>query len=109
MICPVCKTEIESDYTDICPVCNSEIDTYNFTDKRHYPWVRVYTTNTLLDAKMFKANLEGADIPVQLLNQNDSIRLITVGNLAIVKIYVPSNFVKDAIEIINAIENKSSD
>jgi hypothetical protein len=53
---------------------------------------------------MFKANLESAEIPTQILSQIDSTRMLTVGNLAIVKIYVPLPYVNEALEIIHAIE-----
>ncbi len=68
-------------------------------------WVLVHTTNTEIDGEMFKANLESADIPAQLLIQVDSTRNFTVGGLAMVKIFVPDYQVEKAKEIINEIEN----
>ncbi|MBI5325258.1 MAG: DUF2007 domain-containing protein [Ignavibacteriae bacterium] len=59
----------------------------------------------MIDAEMFKANLESADIPVHILSQVDSTRQLTIGDLAIVKIYVPSIYETDAKAIIQQIES----
>lgn len=69
----------------------------------------VYTTNTQIEAEHFKANLEGAEIPVQILSQFDTSRGITVGGFAVVKIYVPEEFYEAAKKIINDIETGSGD
>ena len=79
------------------------------TDNENIKWVLVYTTNTQIDAEHFKANLEGADIPVQILSQVDTSRMLTVGDLAIVKIYVPSSCYEDALLIIRDIENSGKE
>lgn len=68
-------------------------------------WTLVHTTNTEIDGEMFKANLESADIPVQLLKQIDSTRNFTVGGLALVKIFVPATKIEQARAIITEIEN----
>jgi len=73
----------------------------------NYDWEIVYTTNREIVAEMYKANLEGAGIPVSILSQVDSTRMLTVGNLAIVKIYVPKQFLKTAKDIIDAINTNS--
>jgi len=83
---------------------NNEDDYESFED---FDWELVYTTNREIVADMYKANLEGAGIPVSILSQVDSTRMLTVGNLAIVKIYVPKQFLKTAKDIINAINSDS--
>ncbi|TAL67036.1 MAG: hypothetical protein EPN82_15805 [Bacteroidetes bacterium] len=105
MKCQVCNSDINEVST--CPVCGAEIEPENINLK-HYPWLLVYTTNTLIDAEMFKANLESADIPVHILSQIDSTRQLTIGDLAIVKIYVPSIYESDAKAIIEQIESDGS-
>ena len=100
--CQICNSEIEDSAT--CPVCGAETEIENL-DLKQYPWLLIYTTNTLIDAEMFKANLESAGIPVHLLSQIDSTRQLTVGDLAIVKIYVPSIYETDAKAIIEQIES----
>ena len=72
-------------------------------------WKLVYTTNTDMDAEHYKANLEGANIPVQILSQFDSSRMITVGDFAVVKIFVPEKFYEEAKKIIDDINNYSDD
>jgi hypothetical protein len=67
-------------------------------------WVQVFTTSTQLEADMLKANLQSADIPVQLLSQVDSSRQLTVGGLAIVKVFVPASDIDDARAIIDDIQ-----
>lgn len=108
MICPICKTEISDENTETCPECKVDIRKF-FDVQKKYPWVQVYTTNTELDAEMFKANLESAGIPVQILKQIDSTRMFTVGVLAIVKIFVPSPFITEAEDIIHAIDSGNFD
>ena len=70
-------------------------------------WQLVYTTNTQLEAEHYKANLEGADIPVQILSQFDTSRMITLGDFAVVKIFVPNEYADDAIKIINDINTQT--
>jgi hypothetical protein len=76
-------------------------------DDNDYDWEIVYTTNRKIDAEMYKANLEGAGIPVNILSQVDTTRMLTIGNLAVVKIYVPIQFFNIAKEIIDAINSES--
>ena len=70
-------------------------------------WKLVYTTNTQLEAEHYRANLEGAGIPVQILSQFDTSRMITIGDFAVVKIFVPDEYYEDAIDIINDINNNT--
>jgi len=79
----------------------------NKLKEKEISWVLVHTTNTEIDGEMFKANLESAGIPVQLLIQVDSTRNFTVGGLAVVKIFVPDFYLGEAKDIINEIENNS--
>ncbi|MCE5305475.1 DUF2007 domain-containing protein [bacterium] len=76
-------------------------------DDNDYDWEIVYTTNREIDAEIYKANLEGAGIPVNILSQVDTTRMLTMGDLAVVKIYVPIQFFNSAKEIIDAINSES--
>ncbi len=78
-------------------------------DYNNYQWVLVHTTNTQLDAEMLKSNLESADIPTSILSQVDTTRMFTIGHLAIVKIFVPTQFYSDAKKIIDLIEKGDSE
>ncbi len=108
MICHACTSDLfDIEYTE-CPVCGIEFDEDiefdNNSDAKDAKWVQVYSTNTDIEAAMFKANLEGADIPVQVLSQVDTTRMFTLGNLAVAKLFVPEQFAAEAIAIINLIE-----
>ncbi|MFP4370442.1 MAG: DUF2007 domain-containing protein [Candidatus Kapaibacterium sp.] len=102
MKCFMCNNELGEDEIrcGICGHINNDNIAY---DKLN--WVVVYVTNSVIDAEMFKANLEGADIPAQVLSQVDSTRMFTLGELAKVKIFVPDYLIEDAREIIKAIES----
>lgn len=102
MTCPICNAVIDENVS-ICPECGSPISVIESEDSQH-PWVLVYTTNTELDADMFKANLESSGVPVQLISPSDSMFQFTVGELALVKIYVQAPYVQQAMDIIRAIE-----
>ena len=106
MLCPYCSALIQNESASICMECGNVIDTDEIKPKK-YPWLLVYTTNTLLDAEMYKANLESAGIPTQILSQVDSTRFFTVGDLAIVKIFVPEPYYSHAREIISKINEDS--
>ncbi len=101
--CQCCNNPISENDLE-CPFCGCEVD-IDEEFYSNYPWALVYTTNTLIEAEMYKANLEGAGIPVNILSQVDTSRMFTVGGLAIVKIYVKSPFVTLAEQIIKEINS----
>lgn len=72
-------------------------------------WEVIYTTSVIYEAQMLKANIESAGIPIEILSQQDSSRMLTVGNLSIIKLLVPSELYEDAMEIIIEIEKNSDD
>lgn len=72
-------------------------------------WVLVYTTNTELDGRMYQANLQGAGIPCEILSQVDTTRMLNIGELALVKIFVPKEHKEEAILIIKSIEENNSE
>ena len=111
MICPVCSKEFVSGLAE-CPECHiplvEEEELANVEDQIRYMlshWELVYTTNTMLDAEMLQANLESAGITTRILSQIDTARQLTVGGLAIVKVFVKSVDKEDALAIIRDIEN----
>jgi len=108
MICPSCT--YYTDYNDLsnCPICGCDLDYLTLENINNYPWMLVYTSNDYIDAQMFKANLESADIPAHVLSQIDSTRQFTLGELSIVKIFVPSPLAVEAREIIDSIENSQN-
>lgn len=70
-------------------------------------WELIYTTAKDYEANMFKANIESSGIPVQILSQQDTSRMLTVGNLSIIKLYVPSGDYEEALQIIIEIEKNA--
>lgn len=106
MICSVCTTDFNEKVNFCCPVCGKDI-TMEEMDNNDIKWILVFETNNLLDAGMFKANLEGADIPVELISYTDSSRLLTLDD--VVKIYVPSIYYNTANEIVEAINKSIAD
>ena len=68
-------------------------------------WLHVYTTNTEIDAELISQNLEMNEIPTQILSQVDSTRQFTVGELAIVKIFVLREDFEKAQLIIKKIDS----
>ena len=55
---------------------------------------------------MLKSNLEGAEIEVLILNQNDS-SFPVVGDLSVTKLLVKKSDAEDAITIINDINKEN--
>jgi hypothetical protein len=78
---------------------------YDEEGNRPVDWKIVYKTNSPIEAEHFKANLEGANIPVQILSQFDTAMMLTLDELAIVKIFVPETDYIEALAIIRDIEN----
>lgn len=103
--CPVCGYSIETGIYPVCPNCGYELS----IEQNNLPWVNVFTVSTEVEAEMFKANLQSAGIPVQILSQRDRSQVVTLGDLAVVKIFVPSALAPEAYKIIQYIENNKFD
>lgn len=108
MICPKCEYEYLEGITT-CPDCGSELVNKedfeeNLTD--YSDWIVIHTTYTKIDAEMFAANLEGADIDVKIIDQSDKVYPL-VGNLSVVKIMVKKSDTEEAMKIINDIRGSN--
>lgn len=107
MICPKCEYEYHEGVS-VCPDCDTELVTVeNFEGNLIHPkdWVIVYSCSEWVEANMLKSNLEGADIDVLVLNQNDS-SFPVVGDLSVIKILTKKKDAEDALAIINDINNQ---
>ncbi len=104
MICYICKNEVGN--VSICPNCKAEIDIDNTEDSE---WVNCYTTNDMLEAEMLKGQLLSVGIPVEILSQFDSARMLTVGELSLIKIYTPKPYFDEVRELIPKLLNGDSD
>ena len=108
MICPKCEYEYLDSIT-VCPDCKSELVTKeNFEGHLIHPndWVIVYSCAEDLEADMLKSNLEGADIEVLILNQNDH-NFPVIGDLSVIKVLVKKEDAQDASAIIDDINSAS--
>ncbi len=109
MICPKCEYEYHAE-VEVCPDCNTKLITSeNFEGNLVHPkdWVIVYSCADTIEADMLKSNLEGAELEVLVLNQNDS-NFPVVGDLSVIKILVKKDDAQDAVAIIHDI-NKSEE
>jgi len=113
MICPKCESHYVTGAT-FCPDCNTElIPNAEYEGNLIHPkdWVIIYTTDVQYEAQMFKANLEGANIEVLVLGQNDT-NFPVPGDFSIIKILVKDSDANEAfaiIEDINSHTDKTDD
>ncbi len=108
MICPKCESHYVTG-VKVCPDCNTELIPYSeYEGKLIHPkdWVIIYTTDVEYEAQMFKANLEGADIEVLILGQNDK-NFPVPGDFSIIKILVKKSDADEALAIIEDINSHS--
>ena len=106
MICPKCEYEYHAG-VEVCPDCSTELITIEkFEGNLVHPkdWIIVYSCSDMVEADMLKSNLEGAEIEVLILNQNDS-SFPVVGDLSVIKILVKKDDANDAVAIIEDINN----
>lgn len=67
-------------------------------------WVEVYSTSTDYEAYLIKGRLESEGIEARILSQVDTTRQFTLGNLAIVRIYVRNSDLATAKQIIDEVD-----
>ena len=71
------------------------------------PWAQVYTTSTVYHASIVEGFLESQGIPARVVSAADSSRALTVGSLAVVKIYVPADRAVTAEGLLRDMEQNS--
>lgn len=66
-------------------------------------WIKVFTSRDRFEANMLKGVLESSDIPVQLLNKQDSNYLF----FGEIELMVPANFAETALMLIEEAKFKA--
>jgi hypothetical protein len=105
----MCATHRENQAVGRCVVCKKVVcdecavqkrGKYFCSDDKHvemaFNWVTVYTTGTEYEADMIAANLENEGIPARVHLQNDQMLVATIGDLAVVRVMVPSEAADEA-------------
>jgi hypothetical protein len=67
-------------------------------------WECVYETGTPYEAEMVKNSLQNMEIPCQIQSKRDSSFNVNFGDLALIYVYVPSEFADQAREMIDEFE-----
>lgn len=91
MKCEICNNEI-TEIASICPICCAELEIENEDSEE---WLNFYTTNNIIEAEMLKSQLLSAGYPVEILSQFDSMRMLTVGELSIIKLFTPKPYFEE--------------
>ena len=110
MICPKCECEY-LDGIKTCTDCGTDlISVEQFEGNLIHPkdWVVIYSSNDLIEAEMFKANFDGAEIESIILSQKDR-NLIYLGEVSPVKLLVKKKDAEQALLIINDINSTKID
>lgn len=72
-------------------------------------WVCVLEGNTNLEVEMAKNYLSNLKIPSNILSKRDSAYSLNVGEMAMVYLYVPVDFEKQARKALAKLEEENSD
>ena len=64
-------------------------------------WKLAAETSDEFNAELIKGHLESAGIEATIISQLDSAKLLTIGEQAVVKIYVPIEDIDQAKEILS--------
>jgi hypothetical protein len=96
-ICPECQKDLNDSM--ICESCQLLL-TKKYADSN---WITAFISGDTFICEFYVANLNRSGIPAHILFQNDSMRPLTVGELAIIKIMVPEEFLDETKALIEEI------
>lgn len=107
--CPNCKYEYREGYS-VCPDCETELldqlEEKHLEEDKDFEHIKTYSQ--MYQAEMLKSNLESADIETHIVRKKDS-SFPTVGDMAVIKVYVRKNKVEEAQEYIKNIDEETED
>lgn len=63
-------------------------------------WVIVRTVSTEFEAELIAGRLRAYEIPAQVVSQVDRTRGLTVGALALAKVFVPAEYAPQALGVL---------
>lgn len=72
-------------------------------------WVCVMEASTNLEVEMAKNYLSNLQIPSNILSKRDSAYSLTVGEMAMVYLYVPVEYKDEAVKALNELEESNPD
>lgn len=72
-------------------------------------WVCVMEASTDLEVEMAKNYLSNPKIPSNILSKRDSAYSLTVGEMALVYLYVPVDYKEKAIKALKELEEENPD
>lgn len=72
-------------------------------------WVCVMEASTDLEVEMAKNYLSNLKIPSNILSKRDSAYSLTVGEMALVYLYVPVDYKEKAIKALKELEEENPD
>jgi hypothetical protein len=72
-------------------------------------WVCVMEASTDLEVEMAKNYLSNLKIPSNILSKRDSAYSLTVGEMAMVYLYVPVEYKEKAMNALNELEEENPD
>jgi hypothetical protein len=104
MRCPICLHELSED--DLrCPYCSARVDRdegAEGTEGESITWKIIRTVSTDVEANLIAGQLRSFGVPAFVLSQVDSTRGLTVGALAVAKVFVPEAMMAEAESILAA-------
>ncbi len=101
MRCPICLHDLPED-AERCPYCSAAIEREEQeADGEDITWSIVRTVSTEIEATLIAGRLRASGVPAFVLSQVDSSRGLTVGALAVAKVFVPEEMLAVAGEILD--------
>lgn len=101
ILCSICLHAIDPALRS-CPFCGADLDLEDAVEEigGHTAWEIVVTVSTEIEARLIAGRLRSEGIPAFVLSQVDSTRNLTVGALALAKVFVPESALARARKVL---------